>query len=891
MRWIYKLPLRLRSLFRKSRVENDLNDELRFHLEKLIEENVGSGMTPEEARYAALREFGGVEQMKEECRDSWGIRMISELVQDIRYGLRQLRRNPGFTVVAVLTLALGIGANTAIFSVVNAVLLRPLPFSAPDQLVSVNSHHLHKTSPNSASYPDFDDWRTRNHVFTQMAAYHTDSFTLTGHGEAARIQGAVVSADLFSLLGVHPVLGRDFLPEEDKLPAANGGFAVVLSHRLWRDHFGADREIVGKSIDLDNRSFIVVGIAPAGFQFPVEGSPVDFWTTIAVDRYAPPGQASMAEQRGAHFLDVIARLKPNVTVAKAQAEMSTIVSAMNGEHPENFPRAVSIIPELDNVVGLVRPALLILLAAVGCVLLIACANVANLLLARGAARRKEVAVRGALGAGRRRIIRQLLTESLMLASLGGALGTGLAFWGVPALVGFVPEQFPRLAGIHLSVAVLLFTTFLSLLTGVVFGLAPALQISRWSLVGSLKESGRGSSEGLRSSRLRGSLVASGVAVAATLLVGAGLLIQSFLRLERVDPGFNPHQLLTFRVDLPYARYSGPRQTGFFQEAALRLTHLPGVRSASAVFPLPLSGDEVSAGFDIEGRPTDNARRPRTNYSWVEPGYFHTAGIPLLSGRDFTARDDLKTMPVAIISETLARRFFPGENPVGRRIKPGIGNGYAAPPMREIIGVVGNVKQNGLAAEPGPEVYAPLGQSPLGSMSFIVRTQVDPLTVAAAARKTIAEMDKDLPVYGLETLEHYVAQTYITHQLLTLLLGIFAALAPALATVGLYGVISYSASQRTHEIGVRMALGAEKSDVLKMVIGQGLKPALIGVGIGIAGALALTRFLSSLLYGVKPTDPLTFIAVSLILIAVALVACYIPARRAAKVDPIVALRYE
>jgi putative ABC transport system permease protein len=819
------------------------------------------------------------------------VNYIENFRQDVRYGLRQLRRSPGFTGVAVLTLALGIGANTAIFSVVNAILLRPLPFPAPDQLVRVVSIRLRENAPDNASYPDFADWRAQNHAFEWMAAFHTDSFTLTGQGEATHIPGAVVSADLFSLLGVRPALGRTFRPEEDKLGATSEGFVVILSHRLWQERFAANPAIVGRTINLDNRSFTVVGIMPAGFQFPIQAGPIDFWTTIAVEFLAPPGGKSMAEQRGAHYLDVIARLKPHASTAQAQAEMRTIVNALNKQYPENAPRGIRIVPELDQLVDDVRPALLLLLAAVGCVLLIACANVANLSLARATARQKEMAVRGALGAGRGRIIRQLLTESLVLALLGGALGTALALWGIHSLISLVPQDIPRLFDIHLDGRVLVFTTLLSLLTGILFGLAPALQVSSSNIMESVKEGGRGLSEGLHQNRVRGFLVVSDVAVAAVLLVGAGLLIQSFLRLQRVDPGFDPHRVLTFKIDLPYARYSDVHQTEFFRQAAMRLNRLPGVRSASAVLPLPLDGDEIDTIFDIEGRPAAKADEPRTNYSWTEPGYFRTLRIPLLRGRDFTDRDDLKATPVVIINETLAKRFFTHQNPIGMRIKPDIGNGYKSPPMREIVGVVGDVKQHGLTVEPSPQVYVPLAQSPLGSMIAVVRTEVDPRSVATAVRKEVTAMDKDLPIYRVETLDQYFVHSVAQPHFYTLLLGIFAALALVLAAVGLYGVVSYSATQRTHEIGVRMALGAQKDDVLELVVGQGFKLTLAGVGIGIIGALALTRFLSSLLYGVKPTDPLTFIAVSLILTAVAAVASYIPARRATKVDPMVALRYE
>ena len=816
---------------------------------------------------------------------------MGPLIQDLRYGLRMLAKNPGFTAVAVLTLALGIGANTAIFSVVNAVLLRPLPLAAPHQLVSVVSTRLRGNVPDNASYPDFADWRAQNHVFSQMAAYNTDNFTLTGQGEAVHIQGAVVSADLFSLLGVKPVLGRAFLPDEDNLPAANGAFAIILSHRLWRERFNADPGIVGRTIEIDNRNFAVVGVMPAGFQFPIESEPADFWMTMAINFVTAPGQPSMAEQRGAHYLNVIARLKPHVSQALAQAQMSTIVSRLNKQYPDIAPRGVEVVPEIDRVAGPVRPALLILLVAVGCVLLIACANVANLMLARGASREKEMAIRAALGAGRGRMIRQLLTESVLLALLGGVLGAALGLWGISGLISLLPVDIPRLAGTRFDSTVLLFTALVSMLTGILFGLAPAAQASRLDFVESLKEGGRGLFEDLDHSRGRGFLVVADMAVAAVLLVGAGLLINSFLRLQHVDPGFNPQHVLTFKMDLPYVRYSGMRQTQFFERAIKRLSHLPGVLLTSAVLPLPLDGNQVGTFLTIEGQTVTEANRPRAGYSWVEPGYFRTVGIPLIKGRDFTAADDLKAAPVVIINETLARRFFPRQDPIGKRIKPGIGNGYKMPPLREIVGVVGDVRQYGLTSAPGPEVYVPLAQSPLGSMNFVVLTQVDSLSMVGTIRKEIAEMDKDLPFYGVKTFNQYLGQGFARPRFLTLLLGTFAALALALAAIGLYGLVSYSATRRTHEIGIRMALGAEKRDVLRLVVGQGFKLTIIGLAIGIAGSFAVTRFLSSLLYDVKPTDPVTFIAVPLILAGVALLASYIPARRATKVDPMVALRYE
>jgi len=881
----------LRNLFSSRGVDRDLDEEVRAHLDLLIEQNLRAGLPRAEAERAARLELGGIEQVKEQVRDQRLGSWLHSILSDCRYGLRQLRKNPGFTAAAVLTLALGIGANTVIFSVVSAVLLRPLPFPEPQKLVRVVSVRLRENAPDNASYPDFTDFRQQSHSFSQMAAFHTDRFTLTGHGEATHVQGAVVSADLFPLLGIRPFVGRAFLPEEDRPRAVTAVFSVILSHSLWRTRFGSDPAIVGKTIDLDNLSFVVVGVMPAGFQFPIQADPVDFWTTIAVDAVALPGEKPMTAQRGAHYLDVIARLKPEATPTQAQAELTTIVSALNQQYPENAPRTIWIVPELDQLVGSVRPALMLLLGAVGCVLLIACANLGNLLLSRGTSREKEIAVRGALGASRRRVIRQLLTENLLLAFLGGALGIALARWGIAPLVRLVPEDVPRLTDVHLDYTALLFTAALSLLTGVLFGLAPALQVSNGNFWESLRESGRGSSEGQRRTRLRSWLVAGDVAVATVLLVAAGLLIQSFLRLQRVELGYHPRGVLTFKVDLPFARYPVDHQPAFFQQSLARLNALPGVHSASAVLPLPLDGDDIDTVFAIEGQPLAEGHQPRTAYSWVEPAYFETLGINLKEGRDFTVRDDLNALPVVIVNETIARQYFPGQSPLGKRIRPQIGNGYQGAPMRQIVGVVADVRQRGLTSAPGPQVYVPRSQSPIGSMIFVVRTTVVPSSIADAARIEMQHVDPDLPIFRVKTLDQYFDQSVAQPHFLSVLLGIFAALAVLLAAVGIYGVISYSASQRTHEMGVRMALGADRRDVLLLVVGHGFRLALIGAAAGIIVSLLLTRFLSSLLYQVAPTDPFTFVAVLLLLGTVAFLACYIPARRATKVDPLVALRYE
>ncbi|HEX5483832.1 MAG TPA: ABC transporter permease [Terriglobia bacterium] len=875
--------------WRRKRTQRDFSEELQAHLALETDRLREEGMSEEEASAAARRNLGNITQARERFYESHRWLWLDSLWQDLRFGLRQLRRNPGFTAVAVVTLALGIGANTGIFSVVNAVLLRPLPFFEPERLISIISAQVPRMRGREASYPDVLDWRTRNHVFSQIAVFRTENFTLTGKGEPEHVPGAVVSANLFSVLRVIPSLGRSFLPEENKPGAVNGTNAAILSYGFWRQQFGSDKHIVGRRIDLGGRPFTIVGVAPAGFQFPIQTEPVDLWTTMAVDMRS--GGNGMAAERGAHYLDVIARLKPGVTVAQAQGEMSAIVSTMNRDHPENHPRAARVVPLLNGLAGPARPALLILLAAVGCLLLVACANVANLLLARAAARQKEMSIRAALGASRGRMIRQVLTESVLLSFFGGMLGLVVGMRGVDVLIRLVPVNIPRLSQVGFDCRVLIFTAAASLVTGILFGMAPAFSRSRFALSESLKESGRGASGGLHRTHTHAALVIGEIAMALVLLTAAGLLIRSFLSLEQVDPGFDPHHVLSVRLDSP-PHVPHARQFSFFSQVLERVRALPGVRSASGIFGLPFSEVDANTGFEIEGHPVAEANRPVTSYMAVAPGYFRTLGIPLRKGHDFTPDDDLAAPPVAIINETLAKRFFPGEDPIGHRIQPGISNGYGnKEPWREIVGVVGDVKLHSLAAGPEPECYVPLAQSPIGLMTLVIRTGGDPLQVVPAVRTVIDSANKDAAAYNIKTLDELLAGSVAQPRFVTLLLGAFAALALLLAAVGLYGLIAYSVARRTHEIGIRMALGAQKRDVLRLVVGQGMILTLIGVGIGIIGALGLTRFLSSLLYGVKPTDPVTFVAVSLILTAVALLACYIPARRAMKIDPMEALRYE
>jgi putative ABC transport system permease protein len=818
---------------------------------------------------------------------------MGKLIQDLRYGWRMFIRYRVVSAIAVATLALGIGANTAIFSIVNAALLRPLPFASPDRLVAIGSTQTDdKTRFGTLSYPDFADFKAQQSEFERMAAYYTRNVTLQSGAGAVRLKGAVVSADLFPLLGVNPILGRAFRPEEDK---AGGGRVIVLGHSLWLDRFSADPGVVGRALSLNGASYTVVGVAPKSFQFPIQSEPVELWINQAIDAETP-SDAPDTSQRGNHHINAVGRLKSGVNVQQAEARLVAVAASLEKQYPnDNNGFSVRVRPLIEDMTGDIRDSLLVVFAAVGCLLLIACANVANILLARAAHRRREVALRAALGASRWRVVRQMLTESLLLALLGGAAGLMLAGFATDALIALNPTNIPRIAESHLDGRALLFTFMISTLTGVIMGLIPALQSSKLDLNSVLKNGARGASGPSLRFSVRGALVVAEVAIAVTLLVGAGLLIQSFARLIHVNPGFNTNHLLTLRIGFPDGLYTRPEQiAGFHDRLVTGLESLPGVSAYSTVNPTPLSGSNYEIGFSVEGRPNPSGLRYPYDSRLVFVGsdYFRMLGIPLRQGREYSPRDNQQSTQVVIVNEAFAKRHFPGENPIGKRIDPSIGMGDGSPPMREIIGVVADARFRWLGAEPEPEVYLHIPQVPaVGSLMLMLRTQADPMSLAASVRQEIMKLDPNLPIFDIKPFEEYISDSVAQPRFNSALLGVFAGVALLLTAIGLYGVIAYSVAQRTQEIGIRMALGARPGDALRLIIGQGMALALIGVALGLGGAFAATRLIRGLLFDIGPTDPLTFASVAALITLIALLACYIPARRATKVDPMIALRHE
>ena len=807
---------------------------------------------------------------------------MDTLLQDIRYALRRLAKNPGFAAVVALTLGLGIGANSAIFSVVNGVIFRSLPYPEPDRLV-----RLFQVPDQGGLGPftpmNFLDVQAGTRAFTASAAFTNAGFTLTSDGEPERLEGASASASFFDVLAVRPARGRTFLPDENQPGKTK---VAVISHGLWTRRLGGDPSIVGRTITLNSEPHTVIGVMPEGFSYPAGR---DIWTPLAYDT------PFTTTSRGAWYLAVIARLRPGVTEAQAAREVAVVGERLERDYPEvNLHVKMTAVSLHSYMTGDIRPKLLIILAAVGFVLLIACANVANLLLARAAARESEIAVRSALGAGRGRLIRQLLTESVILSLAGGILGLLLAVAGTRYLVSLQPVGIPRLDGVGVDGAVVAFTTIVAILTGVIFGMIPATQATRGDLVGALKEGGRSALGGRRAGRVREGLVVAEIALAVVLLAGAGLLMRSFIRLQAVDPGFSSEQVLTFRLALPSATYDVPaKRAAFYERAVEQMRSIPGVRSVGGIHVLPLTGSSFIFTFAVSGRPPARpGEEPAIQTRVVTPGFFQTMEIPHIRGRGFTAADDWNSPQVVLINEAAVRKFFPNEDPIGKRFTLGWGRGpNVAPNGGEVIGIVGDVKHFGLDRVEEPEIYIPHGQQPVGNMTLVLRTAVPPLTIADAVRREVRALDATLPIVSVLPLEDVVARSISQPRFYMLLLTIFAAVALALASIGIFGVVSYAVAQRTREMGIRIALGASRERVLRMVLGNAMRLALIGVGLGLAASFALSRTLATLLFDLSPTDPLTFAAVGAGLTAVALLASWLPAARATRVDPVVALRAE
>ena len=815
------------------------------------------------------------------------------MFKDIRYALRMLAKNPGVCSIAVLTLALGIGANSAIFSVVNAVLLNPLPYQQPDRLVSlwenVPEHGQWRVAP-----ANFLDWKKQNSVFTDVAAFGGSAMTLTGDGDPEQLSGTAVTDGYFEVVGAHPILGRAFLPEEYQLGKDQ---VVILGYGLWQRRYGGDPNIINRTVTLDGSSYTVIGVMPPAIYpaRPTTAGRIDF-DEKTQDYWRPMSYlVRFASLRGAHILGVLARLKPGVTIDQARAEMNTIGTRLAQEYEANKGEGIIVNPFINEVVGNVRPALVTLLVAVGLVLLIACANIAGLLLAQHAARTKEIAIRAALGAGRARLVRQFVVEGLLLSLFGTLAGLGVAQLGLSVLLKFVPQQIPRLAQVGLDWRVLGFTLSLSLVTCLLFGLIPAWHASKPDLQTALEQSGRTSGPGAARLRFRQFLVVFQVSMAVMLVIGAGLLIKSFWRLQGVDPGFKAERVLSAGVNLPASRYAQPTDiNNFFTQLHERISAIPGVESAAIAYDPPLQSNWVDS-FEIEGRAVaTESRSQNANFIPVGPDYFNTVGAQIVSGRGFTPQDDQDHPGAVIVNEAFVHHYFPNEDPLGRRLKP-------SPPGRiwknqkltsfEIVGVARDVKFAGLAKASEPAYYLPASQAPLGDMTVLIRTANDPTSVVAALRQAVWSIDPNQPISDVKTLEQIVSESIAQPRLNMLLMMLFGALALLLSAVGIYGLLSYAVTQRTQELGIRMALGANVGDVLKLVLKQGMFLALIGEAIGLAGAFALTRLMRGLLFGVTPTDTTIFAGVVLVLTLTALLACWIPARRATRVDPLVALRYE
>jgi predicted permease len=881
-----RLWRRLRALVRKEELEHELDEEMRYHLEREMEQNLRSGMTKQEARSAALRSFGGMEQAKEECREARGVRFIEELWQDLRFGGRLLLKKPAFALIAVLTLALGIGANTAIFSVVNALILNPPHMVEAERVAAIWRTAKDKRAEGYVSYLELQDWRTRNQSFEAIAGYKPNGFILLNEEQAERVDGLRVTANFLSLLRTQLFKGRDFQVEEEKRGAQP---VVIISHQFWQNRLGRSEAALGQQLMLNGRQFTIIGILPQGFEFPMAGKEVELLTTIA-------GEGGNLDERGAQVLRVVGRLKPGVTFAQAQSELNGVAASLEQQYPQyNRNTTAYLVPVDEQIVGVeVRRALWVLLGAVGFLLLIACTNVTNLLLVRASVRQKELALRVALGAGAWRIARHLLTESLLLALLSGGAGLLIAVWGLSAIRYYGAEQLPRLDEVRIDGRVLGFTLVVSVLTAMLFSLLPVLKAARPDINEILKAGAKTATSGGSLRWWRDLLVVAEVALGLVLLIGAGLMMRSFNSLMNVNPGFDPKNVLMGRVSLTRAVYENTEErVRYVNQTLERLSALPGVESAAFVAPMPFSGGNVGGDFQIEGRPKpEPGQEPGANVRSVTSEYFQSIRIPLRKGRFFTEQDKRGGVGTAIINETLAARYFPNEDPIGKYISNiGANQNEGDPERWEIVGVVGDVHHSSLTKAATPELYLPFQQNSWSWGNFFVRTTNDPTALTRSFAETIRSGDKSVPVTNVQPLTEAISETVAQTRFYTLLFTLFGVTGLLLTLTGIYGVISYTVSQQTQEIGIRMALGAQGSDVLKLIIGQGLVLTLIGIGLGLVAALGVTRLMQTLLFGVSATDPLTYASVAAMLALVALAACYIPARRASKVDPLVALRYE
>jgi putative ABC transport system permease protein len=813
--------------------------------------------------------------------------MFTNLIQDLRYALRQLRKNPGFAAVAVVTLALGIGANTAVFSVVDAVMLRPLPYYQPERLIEAQSFNSHNPQSNDVSYPDFLDWRSQNHTLEHLVSYHDTSFILTGQQRPLHVDAQVVSWDLVSALGIRPELGRGFTPDEEKL----GTRVILISHALWESQFAADKSIVGRAVRLSGDLYTVVGVMPRSFRFPIGAPANGIWTTLAVDN-DPNDKNPSTSNRGMHFLSVFGRMKPGTTVREADQDLRAIALNLAKEYPNSNTKhdSARAISEIDALIGGTRTALLVVLGSVALVLLIACGNIANLLLARMRERQREIALRSALGAGKARIVRQLLAESVVLSLCGGVAGCALAFFCTPVVLSLIGDSVPRAADAGVDLRVLAFAIALSFVAGILFGVVPAIAGSRTDLVSTLKEGGR--SEIFGRDWLRSSLIVGQVALGLVLTAGAGMLITSFSKLLHIDKGFNPDHLTTLRFETPDAQYKDTR-TQFYRDYFERLRALPGVESAAGVMVLPMSSDGIVISFEDPEHPTPEGQRPSADLAPITPDYFRTMQVPVLEGRDFSERDDMKGEQVIIVNRAFAEKFFPGEQVLGKKLKPGAGNGTPdGTPWREIVGVVGDIRLGGTQREMEPAMYLPADQLPQWCCLYsVVRTALDSHSLAASVQRIVAEKDKDIPITQVRTMNELMFTQLSQPRFATVLLSTFAGLAITLTVVGLYGVMTYSVSRRTREIGVRMALGAQRGAVLAMILRDAAL--LLGAGIvtGIGASLLSASVLQDMLYGTGARNPVVLAMVCVVVALAGLAAAYIPAFRAAEVDPIIALRYE